>query len=141
MTKRQRVLFRVGAWACLVTSAIHLAGHFAPPPPPANDAESALQKLMTTYRKDFGAGFSRTTMDFIQGFSLTFSLFLLFAGVLALLIASRPPQDEILGRRIRAAYAITMGALLAITAFYFFLPPLVCAVVIFLAFGLSAASG
>src|SRR6185295_9082174 len=120
-----------GAWACLVTSAIHLAGHFAPPPPPANDAESALQKLMTTYRKDFGAGFSRTTMDFIQGFSLTFSLFLLFAGVLALLIASRPPQDEILGRRIRAAYAITMGALLAITAFYFFLPPLVCVVVIF----------
>jgi hypothetical protein len=139
MTKRQRVLFRIGGWACLVTSAIHLAGQFAPTPPPANDAESTLQKMLTTYRKDFGAGFSRTTMDFIRGFSFTFSLFLFFAGVLALLIAARPPQDEVLGRRIRAAYAFTMGALLAITAVYFFLPPLVCVIVIFLAFGLSAA--
>jgi hypothetical protein len=141
MTKRQRTFFRIGAWACIVCSGIHLAGQFAPRPAPANEAERTLFDLMTTYRKDWGAGFHRTTMDFVKGFSLTFSLFLLFAGVIAVLLAARPPQDAVLWRRLRLAYAIGMGILLAINVVYFFLPPLVCVAVIFLAFLMAALGG
>ncbi len=141
MTKRQGTFFRIGAWACIATSGIHLAGHFAPRPAPANEIERTLFDLMTTYRKDWGAGFHRTTMDFLNGFSLSFSLFLLFAGVIALLLAARPPQDAVLSRRLRLAYAAAMGSLLAINVAYFFLPPLVCVAVTFLAFLIAALPG
>lgn len=141
MAKRQRIFFRIGSWACIATAGIHLIGHFTPPPAPSSDAEATLQKLMVSYRKDFGAGFSRTTMDFVKGFSLSFSLFLLFAGVVGLLVAARAPKDPVLWRGLRLAYAVGMGCLLAISAVYFFLPPLFCVAVIFLAFGISAAYG
>jgi hypothetical protein len=141
MTKRQRLFFRIGSWACLATAGVHLIGHFATPPSPESDAEATLRKLMVSYRKDFGAGFTRSTMDFVQGFSLSFSLFLLFAGVLGLLLAARAPQDPVLWRGVRLTYAIAMGCLLAISAVYFFLPPLFCVAVIFLAFLIAALAG
>ena len=93
MTRRQRIFFRIGAWACLVTAAIHLVGHFAPRPAPANPTEADLWRLLTTYEKDFGAGFSRTTADFLAGFSLCFSLFLPWAGVWSLLSLRRGGAD------------------------------------------------
>src|SRR5262245_31342608 len=141
MRKRQRLFFRIGSWACIATAGVHLIGHFAPPPTPESDAEATLQKLMVSYRKDFGAGFTRSTMDFVQGFSLSFSLFLLFAGVLGLLLAARAPQDPVLWRGVRFAYAAAMACLLGISVVYFFLPPLLCVAVVFLAFFIAALAG
>jgi hypothetical protein len=138
MAKRQRIFFRIGAWACLVTAAIHLVGHFAPPPAPAGETEATLWRLMTTYERDLGAGFSRTTMDFLKGFSLCFSLFLFWVGGLALVVVKRPPQDPKLWGRIRLTYLIFSGALLSISLTYFFLPPIVCVAVVFFAFAGAA---
>ncbi|HEY7575856.1 MAG TPA: hypothetical protein VIB08_11865 [Thermoanaerobaculia bacterium] len=132
MTKRQRVFFWIGAWACLVTAAIHLVGHFAPPPPPANTTEAELWRLLTTYEKDFGAGFSRTTADFLKGFSLCFSLFLLWAGAWSLLSLRRGAADPAWLRRVVLFNALFSAALLAVSLTYFFLPPIVCVAVIFL---------
>jgi hypothetical protein len=141
MMKRQRLFFRIGSWASIATAGVHLIGHFAPPPTPESDAEATLLKLMVSYRKDLGAGFTRTTMDFVKGFSLSFSLFLLFAGVLGLLLAARAPNDPVLWRGVRLAYAVGMGCLLAICAVYFFLPPLFCVAVTFVAFLVAAVAG
>jgi hypothetical protein len=139
MSKRQRIFFRIGTWALFATAAIHLAGHFAPQPEPSGEAERTLRDLMTSYRKDFGAGFSRTTLDFLKGFSLSFSAFLLWTGLLNL-AALRGFADGARLRRLAALDAALSGVVVAITWKYFFLPPLVCMAVVFLSF-LAAALG
>jgi hypothetical protein len=115
MTKRQRVFFRIGAWACVATAGIHMLGQFAPRPPAANPTEATLQRLLTTYQKDFGAGFSRTTMDFLKGFSLSFALMLLWAGLLSLLALRRLPEDAAGLTRVARVNAVLAGLLLAIS--------------------------
>jgi hypothetical protein len=113
----------------------------APKPTPANDAEATLWKLLTTYQKDYGAGFTRTTMDFLGGFSLSFSLLFLWIGGLCLTLLRRPPEDAVLWRRIRLACAVFSGGLLVVSLAYFFLPPIVCVAVVFAAFAVSAMVG
>ncbi len=139
MTKRRRMFFGIGAWASLLTAGIHLVGHFAPQPPPANEAEATLLRLMTTYRKELGAGFSRTTMDFLLGFSLTFALLLFWLGAMSLLVLRRGAADPAWFGRVCLLNAILAAVLLAISLKYFFLPPIVCVAVVFLAFAAAAA--
>ena len=43
--------------------------------------------------KDWGAGFHRTTSDFLNGFGISFSIFLAWVGVLALLAVRRHSAD------------------------------------------------
>ncbi len=134
MTKRQRIFFRIGAWACVVTSVVHMAGQLAPRPAPANDTEAALFKLMTTYQKDVGAGMLRTTMDFLNGFSVSFSLMLGWVGVLALLDLHRQSSDPAFLRSVARVCAVFAAGLLAVCVVDFFLPPTVCVAVIFVGF-------
>jgi hypothetical protein len=94
---------------------------------------------MTTYHKDFGAGFSRTEMDFQLGFSLSFALFLLWLGLMSLLALRRGAADEVWFGRVALLNAVLSAVLLAISLKYFFLPPIVCVAVIFLAFAAAAA--
>jgi hypothetical protein len=138
MTKRQRIFFRIGAWASVATGGIHLFGHFAPRPTPANGTEAMLRHLLTTYHTDLGAGFSRTTMDFLKGFSLSFALFLLWVGVLSLLALRRAAQGAAWLHRVSLVNAILAAGLLAISLIYFFLPPIVCVAVVFLGFAGAA---
>jgi hypothetical protein len=42
MTKSRKIFFRVGAWACIATAVIHMAGQLAPRPAPATEAEALL---------------------------------------------------------------------------------------------------
>ena len=141
MTRRQRIFFQIGTWACLVTSGIHAIGQIAPRPAPANETEATLLRLLTTYRKDLGAGFSRTTMDFVVGFSWCFSLFLLWVGLLGLLALRRGVADAEWFRRAALVNAILAGGLLVLGLKYFFLPPIVCVAVIFLGFAGAAVPG
>ena len=138
MTGRQRIFFRIGAWACVATAVIHMAGQLAPRPAPANETEATLMKLLTTYEKDLGAGFLRTTSDFLNGFSVAFSIFLAWVGLLALL-ALRRADPEFL-RSFARIGAIFSAALLVVSVVDFFLPPTVCLAVVFAGF-LGAALG
>ena len=140
MARSQRVFFRIGAWACVVTSLIHLAGQFAGPPGPKNPTEKTLFELLTTYQRDFGAGFRRTTSDFLNGFSLCFSLFLAWLGVLCLLAARRHGGDARFMTAMSRACAVFSAAVLTISVVYFFLPPTVCLAVVFLGFAGAALS-
>ncbi len=134
LSRLQRVFFRVGAWACIATSVIHLAGQFAPRPAPVTESEALLQQLLTSYEKDWGAGFRRTTSDFLNGFSISFSVFLAWVGVLALLAVRRHSADGGSMRSVTWACTLFSGTMLVVSLLCFFLPPTVCLAVVFIGF-------
>jgi len=138
MGRWQRVFFRIGAWACIVTSLIHLAGQLAGAPGPKNPTEETLFKLLTTYQRDVGAGFRRTTSDFLNGLSLCFSVFVAWVGVLSILAARRHGDDARFMTTISRICAVFSAAALVISVVYFFLPPTVCLAVVFLGFAGAA---
>lgn len=140
MGKRQRVFFGIGTWACIATAAIHMVGQLAGNPAPQNPTEEALFKLLTTYQKDFGAGFHRTTSDFLNGFSISFSLLLLWVGVLCLVLARSRGDEPALLRTVSGVCAVLSGLLLIVSVAYFFLPPTACLAVVFLGFAGAALS-
>src|SRR5262245_51471909 len=98
MSRIQRVLFKTGAWACLVTASLHLIGHFSKRPGPANETEAALQRLMETYSFDL-MGVSLTMSKLVDGFSLAYSLFLVLMGATALAVAGSLPEGARVVRR------------------------------------------
>jgi hypothetical protein len=138
MTKRQRIFFRIGASAMVVTSFIHIAGALAgEAQKPSDPTEAELMRLMTTYYKDMGGGILRSRMDLIRGFSHSYSILILWIGVLGLILLRRH-SDASLMRLMASACAIFSLALLTISAVFFFWPPTICCAVIFLAFAGAA---
>lgn len=137
MSKLSLVAFRTGAWISIVTAFAHLAGHVAGPQAPRNETEARLTELMTTYGFSLPGAPRRTMMEFFDGFSLTFSLFLALTGILALAIARSRGAVPELWRFTAIALAGSYGILLGISLRYFFLAPTVCLGLSFLAFAVS----
>lgn len=125
MTKPQRVLFRTGAIASLVTSGFHLVGHFSEPQVPTDENGRLLFELVRTYRMDM-MGSERTMWDLLSGFSLAFSLFLFFIGFLGLVLVRRLREDAPTMRVITLLSVLATGGLLAVSVTYWFLAPTVC---------------
>src|SRR5262245_43657406 len=98
MSRVQRILFKTGAWACLVTAALHRIGHFSEHPKPANETQATMERLMETYVFDL-MGVQLTMDKLIAGFSLTYSLFLVLMGATALAVASGLPEGARVVRR------------------------------------------
>lgn len=130
MPRRHRVFFRVGAWGCIATAAVHIAGQLVPRPAPADDTEAALFRLLEPYCKDVGAGMIRSTMDFLNGFSVSFSRLLAWAGVVALVVQGRNAQDAAFMARCSRVCTVFAAGLLAVSIVDFFLPPILCLAVI-----------
>jgi hypothetical protein len=141
MTKLSLVAFRVGAWTSILTALVHLAGHVAGPRAPRNETEAKLTELMTGYGFALPGAPHRTMMEFFDGFSLTFTLFLALTGVLALAIAKSRGAVPELYRFTAVALAGCYGILCGLSLKYFFLAPTVCLGVAFLAFAVSLAPG
>jgi hypothetical protein len=133
MTRLQRVLFRIGAWACLVTAGLHLIGHFSGGPAPANETEATMQRLMKTYTFDL-MGVQLTMSKLVEGYSLTYSLFLVLLGLSALAVIAGLPESVRVVRRVALLNALAAFALLGIGLLHFPPPPNVCAAIIGLAF-------
>jgi hypothetical protein len=125
--------------ACLVTAALHLVGHLSGGPPPRNETETALRKLMTEYRADV-LGVTLSMQDLVNGFSLCYSLFLAWVGCLSLLLVSRAGRESFM-RWVAVVCALGATALLAVSYGYFPLPPTICAAVILLGFAGSTIPG
>jgi hypothetical protein len=141
MSKLSLVAFRIGAWTSIVTALVHLAGHVAGPQAPKNETEGKLTELMTGYGFALPGAPHRTMMEFFNGFSLTFTLFLALTGVLALAVARSRGAVPELFRFTAVALAGCYGILLGISLKYFFLAPSVCLGIAFLAFTVSLAPG
>ena len=137
MSKLSLAAFRTGAWISIVTAFVHLAGHIAGPQAPRNETEAKLTELMTTYAFALPGAPRRTMMEFFDGFSLLFTLYLALTGVLALAIARSRGVVPELYRFTAIALAGSYGLLLGISLRHFFLAPTVCLGLAFLAFAVS----
>lgn len=132
-----RTWMRIGAALLLLTAVAHLAGHLAGPPEPANEQERTLSELMRNYRTTI-AGVERSTMQLFDGFSLSFSVFLVFAG-LAAIVGARSRDD----RAVRASAVLAAGMCgvqLVLAVVYFIPPPAICFAAAFLCFAAAIAA-
>ena len=113
--------FRIGCYALLITGLVHLSG-FLVEPVPADETEKQLYDLMTNYQVDVGTG--TITMEDIQtGFSLTFSVLLLWTGVLGLFLVKHLAQNPLTLRKIALIYSGGLVIETAISVIFFFIVP------------------
>jgi hypothetical protein len=121
--RRQLTIFTIGCWVAIITAAVHLAGHVSGPAEPANDLERQLTELATTYRKPMTGGSARSLMDFMNGFSLAFSVFLAMIGGVGLVVRKRCHEDGAAMLAVARALAGGGVVLVAISLSYWFIVP------------------
>lgn len=115
------ILFRISSVLLLLFAAGHTFGFRQNNPAWGADAVLALMRSV-----HFDAqGFTRTYWDFFSAFGFFFSVFLLFAAVLAWLLAGLPPETLARVRSIAWALAICFIAVTALCWRYAFTTPLV----------------
>jgi hypothetical protein len=137
MTSRAaRWYIRLACCLLLLQALAHLVGFFAGPPAPGNDTEATLLGLMSTYERDF-AGLKRTVRDFLDGFSLSYSLFLAFIAALDLLVVELGADNRPLLRAVAAANLIMALAMTVLALAFFIYPPAVLFALAAVAFALA----
>ena len=115
------ILYRISSVLLLLFAAGHTLGFRQNNPEWGADAVLALMRSV-----HFDAmGFNRTYWDFFSAFGLSFSVFLLFAAVLAWLLAGLPPETLARVRSIAWALAICFVAVTAVSWRYAFTIPIV----------------
>jgi hypothetical protein len=115
------ILYRISSVLLLLFAAGHTFGFRQNNPQWGADAVLALMRSV-----HFDAqGFTRTYWDFFSAFGLFFSVFLLFAAVLAWLLAGLPAETLARVRAIAWALAICFGAITALSCRYAFTIPIV----------------
>jgi hypothetical protein len=115
------ILYRIASVLLLLFAAGHTFGFRQNVPEWGADAVLA---LMRSVRFD-AQGFTRTYWDFFSAFGLFFSVFLLFAAVLAWLLAGLPAETLARVRSIAWAFAICFVAITALNWRYTFSIPIV----------------
>jgi hypothetical protein len=138
MSRGQRLPFQVATWTLFATAAAHLAGHLAGPQAPANDTEKTLVTLMSTYRYEI-MGWQRTIDDFMQGFSLSYTVFMATMAGLGLVALKK--MDAAGLRAFALVAALSTLAMLVLCVRYFVLPPTIFTAVALLGYALSAWNG
>jgi hypothetical protein len=115
------ILYRIASVLLLVFAAGHTLGFRQNNPEWGADTVLALMRSV-----HFDAqGFTRTYWDFFSAFGLFFSVFLLFAAVLAWLLSRLPAETLARVRSIAWALAICFVAITALTWRYAFTTPLI----------------
>ena len=125
-------MFYTGTVVQLVSVAVHFFG-MSRKRVPSGGQEKMLYDLMHNYRFDLGAGFARTMSDFLTGFGLVYGVFILFLGLINV-FAIRQTGDSRFLRSLCWLNVLCMATVSAIAFKFFFLPPLLFAVVPLLAF-------
>ena len=120
------ILYRISSILLVLYAAGHTFGFRQNNPEWGADAVLSLMRSV-----HFNAqGFTRTYWDFFSAFGLFFSVFLLFAAVLAWQLAGLPPEIAARVRSISWSLAICFVALTALTWKYAFTTPLVFSMLI-----------
>jgi len=136
-----RRLFVAGCWILIALGIVHLLGHVSLVTSTGeSETQRRLLALMRDFRQDMGAGFVRSTMDILSGFSLALSVLSIGWGLLGLVIARHASQAPGLLRSAAAASAGVWAAMVAIGLRYWFLAPLAFLVPAFLCFLVARAA-
>src|SRR5246127_4572783 len=118
---KARILYRISAVVLLLFAAGHTFGFRQNNPAWGADAVLGLMRSV-----HFDAqGFSRTYWDFFSAFGVFFSVFLLFAAVLAGLLGGLTAETLARARSIAWALAICFVAVTALSWRYAFTTPIV----------------
>jgi hypothetical protein len=120
------ILYRTSSVLLLLFAAGHTLGFRKTDPEWGVDA---LNGSMRSVRFD-AQGFSRTYWDFYVGFGLFVSVFLVFAAVLAWQLGGLAPETLALMRGPAWALVICLAAVTILSWRYFFIVPIVFAIVI-----------
>jgi hypothetical protein len=121
--RRQLTIFTIGCWVAIITAAVHMAAHVSGPAEPANDTERRLMELATTHRMSMPGGSERSLMDFMDGFSLAFSVLLVLVGGVGLIVRQRCHKDGAAMMAVSRALAGGGLALVVISLSYWFIVP------------------
>jgi hypothetical protein len=121
-----RIFYRISAVLLVLFAAGHTFGFRQNNPEWGADAVIALMRSV-----HFDAqGFTRTYWDFFSAFGLFFTVFLLFAAVLAWLLGGLPAEILARVRSIAWALAICFVAVTALSWSYAFTTPIVFSILI-----------
>src|SRR5213082_700032 len=123
---RAPILYRISSVLLLLFAAGHTFGFRQNNPEWGADA---VLGLMRSVRFD-AQGFTRTYWDFFSAFGLFFSVFLLFAAVLAWQLGGFPAETLARIRQIAWALAICFVAITALSWRYAFTTPIVLSTMI-----------
>jgi hypothetical protein len=107
-----RRLFAAGAWVLIALGLAHLLWHYSlVTQEAADETHRRLLELMRGYQYDFGHNFHRSTMEFLAGLSLAFSVLTLGFGLLDLLVLRHSTGWAPLLHRVAAVNAGVFGIL------------------------------
>jgi hypothetical protein len=130
-----RRLFAAGGWVLVALGLVHLLGHYhLVTAEGADETQRQLLALMRSYEQDLGAGFVRSTMDLMAGFSLTFSILSLGIGLLDLTVLRHSAGWTPLLRGVATVNAGVFGVMSAMALRYWFTAPLFFLALAFLCF-------
>ncbi len=135
MLKRYSFWLWVAVIVLLLTAGLHSVTLFVSPPP-LNDTERQLFELMSTYRKDFGGGFVRSTAELVTALSSSFSLLCLLGGLTNGYLLIRKADAQIL-KGIVGVNMIVFGICFLTMAVFAILPPIILTGIVFLALVVS----
>src|ERR1700683_2952730 len=121
---RASVFYRIAAVLLLLFDVGHTSGF------PWSDPKWGVDISSMQSTHFYVQGFSRTYWDFFVGFGLFVSVFLVFAAVLAWQLGSLAPETLALMRGPAWALVICFAAVTILTWRYFFIGPIVFAVLI-----------
>jgi hypothetical protein len=115
--------FAAGCAILILLGLLHLFGHHSMVTGSGDsEGERRMLELMRV-PQDMGAGFVRSTMDIVAGFSLGLSVFSVGLGVLGLVILRQGASPELL-RAVATVYAGIFGVMTGVGLRYWFLAPL-----------------
>ena len=112
-----------------LTALIHAATLFLQPAP-QNETERQLFELLTSYKRDFGAGFKRSTKELVTALSSCFALVSLLGGLTLTYLVKKRVEGSLL-KGLVGIHAIVFGICFAIMAAFTFLPPIILTGLIF----------
>jgi hypothetical protein len=131
---KARILYRTSSVLLVLFAAGHTLGFRQSNPALGTDAVISVMRSV-----QFNAqGFTRSYWDFFSAFGLLFSVFLVFAAVLAWILGGLPAETAARVRSISWALVICFVADTALTWRYAFTTPLVFSVVITVCLTLAA---
>lgn len=136
--KKHLFWLKTAAILQIITGLMHSLSLIASPQP-TNETEKQLLGLMNSYKLELGAGFKPTMSDLMTSFSISFTLLLLFGGIINLFLLKSNLNDKILKGIIKINllfFGLCFVAMLLLT----FLIPILCLGLIVLALLLATVT-
>jgi len=130
MQKNKPTWLLIAAILQYLTAALHTSG-LSVEQTASNDTEAQLLKLMNEYKIELGAGFHPSMQNLFTSMSISFSLFIVFGGILDHFLWKRNPEAGLL-KGIVLIQTMIFGIVFLTMACLTFLIPIICTGLIFL---------